>query len=162
MKESAAASKVPINKIFSSISFLLNSSEKRHFWKGFHFCFIHKRCHSMLSQNALKYFPLFANIWNRDKKIASPLQTWCHLKTLENVSVAMKDNSPFNREGNGAVDGSHLFMEHSCNIDNAPNLVEKNENCILCRDLRVLDTRLVLGIFCPTRTRFGPNTTRTE
>ena len=30
------------------------------------------------------------------------------------------------------------------------------------RALRVLDTRLVLEIFCPTRTRLGPNTTRTE
>ena len=30
------------------------------------------------------------------------------------------------------------------------------------KDLRVLNTRLILGIFCPTRTRLGPNTTRTE
>ena len=30
------------------------------------------------------------------------------------------------------------------------------------RALRVLDTRLELGIFCPTRTRLGPNTTRTK
>ena len=30
------------------------------------------------------------------------------------------------------------------------------------RALRVLDTRLVLEIFCPTRTRLRPNTTRTE
>ena len=30
------------------------------------------------------------------------------------------------------------------------------------RALRVLDTRLVLEFFCPTRTRLGPNTTRTE
>ena len=30
------------------------------------------------------------------------------------------------------------------------------------RALRVLDTRLVLEIFCPTRTRLGLNTTRTE
>ena len=33
---------------------------------------------------------------------------------------------------------------------------------ISSRALRVLDTRLVLEIFCPTRTRLGPNTTRTE
>ena len=33
---------------------------------------------------------------------------------------------------------------------------------IITRALRVLDTRLVLEIFCPTRTRLGPNTTRTE
>ena len=33
---------------------------------------------------------------------------------------------------------------------------------LMIRALRVLDTRLVLEIFCPTRTRLGPNTTRTE
>ena len=32
----------------------------------------------------------------------------------------------------------------------------------MSRALRVLDTRLVLDFFCPTRTRLGPNTTRTE
>ena len=38
-------------------------------------------------------------------------------------------------------------------------------NCfvsLLSRALRVLDTRLVLEIFCPTRTQLGLNTTRTE
>ena len=33
---------------------------------------------------------------------------------------------------------------------------------VTTRALRVLDTRLVLEFFCPTRTRLGPNTTRTE
>ena len=39
--------------------------------------------------------------------------------------------------------------------DNFPSLT-------LSRALRVLDTRLKLGICCPTRTRLGPNTTRTK
>ena len=33
---------------------------------------------------------------------------------------------------------------------------------VITRALRVLEFRLELGIFCPTRTQLGPNTTRTE
>ena len=41
-------------------------------------------------------------------------------------------------------------------------VVWSGNDMVMTRALRVLDTRLVLEIFCPTRTRLGPNTTRTE